>query len=162
MRVFTTSGGYDGDLATNGGETDGLAGGDAICELHATAAGLGGTWRAWLSTGDVDAIDRIDDVGPWYLVDRCTLVANSLSSLVVNGPLVNVGVDENGDSTSGNMWTGTEANGRSGSFDCGDWTSSFAGEGVVGIGSDSMMDGAWTHVSSNPCNLENYLICFEQ
>jgi len=64
MRVFVTSAGYDGDLAGQSGTTDGLAGGDALCNLHASAAGLGGIWKAWLSGDEEDAVDRIADVGP--------------------------------------------------------------------------------------------------
>src|SRR5262245_2730644 len=84
-RIFVTSTPYTGDLKTNGAGMTGLHGADNLCGLAATAAGLGGTWTAWLSSSTVDAIDRINDVGPWYLVDRCTLVFNNKASIVTSG-----------------------------------------------------------------------------
>ncbi|MFL5321038.1 MAG: hypothetical protein ACJ790_15370, partial [Myxococcaceae bacterium] len=60
-RVFVTSVQYP---ATFGG----LAKADEACMLAVSAAGLGGNWKAWLSDSNTDAIDRISDVGPWYLV----------------------------------------------------------------------------------------------
>ena len=49
-----------------GGNLGGLAGGDALCQSLAQAAGAGGkTWHAFLSTSTVDAKTRIGK-GPWY------------------------------------------------------------------------------------------------
>src|SRR5690606_40551827 len=56
--VFITSNFYDGDLKTAGAGTTGLDGADKLCQLHADAASLAGTYRAWLSASTVDAIDR--------------------------------------------------------------------------------------------------------
>ena len=49
-----------------GGNLGGLAGGDAVCQSLAQAAGAGGkTWHAYLSSSTVDAKTRIGN-GPWY------------------------------------------------------------------------------------------------
>ena len=49
----------------SGGDLGGLEGADAHCAALAQAAGApGGDWRAYLSTGEVDARDRIGS-GPW-------------------------------------------------------------------------------------------------
>src|SRR5438105_668310 len=50
-RVFVTHATFRGDF---GGESFA----DEQCNLAAWAAGLGGTWRAWLSTSSAAAIDR--------------------------------------------------------------------------------------------------------
>src|SRR5690606_4557544 len=47
----------------------GLAGGDAICAARAEAAGLPGTYVAWLSTATVDARDRLGSARGWRRVD---------------------------------------------------------------------------------------------
>ena len=50
----------------NGADLGGLEGADAHCQSLAESVGAGGrTWRAYLSTSDVDSRDRIGD-GPWY------------------------------------------------------------------------------------------------
>src|SRR5687768_3068711 len=50
-RMFVTSSKYSGNLQMTGQAPTGLEGGDNLCRTSATAANLGGTWNAWLSTG---------------------------------------------------------------------------------------------------------------
>src|ERR1043165_1439680 len=60
MSFFVTS------ANPKGGNLGGLAGGDALCQSLAQAAGSRGkTWHAYLSTSTVDAKTRIGN-GPWY------------------------------------------------------------------------------------------------
>jgi hypothetical protein len=64
-RVFVTSTGYPGNLG-------GLAGADAKCQERATAAGLGGTFKAWLSaagTGNSAAERLTHATVPYVRVD---------------------------------------------------------------------------------------------
>ena len=59
-----------------GGNLGGLAGADAYCQSLATAAGAGDqTWRAYLSTSDENARDRIGD-GPWYNAEGDMIAAD--------------------------------------------------------------------------------------
>ncbi|TIM20933.1 MAG: hypothetical protein E5Y69_31415, partial [Mesorhizobium sp.] len=61
MSFFVTSVG-----SGKGADLGGLAGADAHCGSLAEAAGVTGkTWRAYLSTSDTDARDRIGK-GPWF------------------------------------------------------------------------------------------------
>ncbi|RUV47037.1 hypothetical protein EOA85_35000, partial [Mesorhizobium sp. M5C.F.Ca.IN.020.29.1.1] len=61
MSFFVTSVG-----SGKGADLGGLAGADAHCGSLAEAAGITGkTWRAYLSTSDTDARDRIGK-GPWF------------------------------------------------------------------------------------------------
>jgi hypothetical protein len=89
MTFFVTSTGM-GD----GGNLGGLDGADAFCAQLATAQSAElarRTWRAYLSTSTVNAIDRIG-AGPWRNADG-VLVANSSAQLhdaanvAVGGPL---------------------------------------------------------------------------
>ena len=59
--AFLTSTSYTGDLATQGGGTSGLDGGDKLCGQVAAAAGVTGTFKAWLSDASTNAIDRLDE-----------------------------------------------------------------------------------------------------
>jgi hypothetical protein len=77
MTFFVTSTGMG-----NGGNLGGLAGADAFCEQLAVAQSpdlARRTWRAYLSTSTVNAIDRIG-LGPWRNADG-VIAANSLAQL---------------------------------------------------------------------------------
>src|SRR5436190_591044 len=60
--MFVTSGTHQPPFGT-------LAAADNACNAAATAAGLPGTYRAWLSTSSVDAIDRIAGARGWIRPD---------------------------------------------------------------------------------------------
>lgn len=161
-RFFTTSAIYDGQ------GVGGLAGADAKCNLAALSGDLGGTWVAWLSDSTTDAIDRIPDVGPWYLVNGYTLVFAAKSQLVGH-PLAHLPVDELGDVLSQEegqgrfVWTGTVAGGTRGAS-CADWTDATIGE-TGAAGDLSFIDERWTdgeQPAQESCNLLHHLYCFEQ
>ncbi len=76
--------GFGGDLRYGTG--DGLAGADKICTevAEGSMAGNGKTWKAYLSTSTVNAIDRVGE-GPWY--DRVgRLVTASKAGLLFTRP----------------------------------------------------------------------------
>ena len=74
MSFFVTS------ANPKGGNLGGLAGGDAVCQSLAQAAGAGGkTWHAYLSTSTVDAKSRIGN-GPWYNF-KGELIAQNVADL---------------------------------------------------------------------------------
>lgn len=77
--------GFGGDLRY--GTSDGLTGADKICADTAerAMAGNGKTWKAYLSTSTVNAIDRIG-AGPWY--DRLgRVVATTTANLLATRPI---------------------------------------------------------------------------
>lgn len=77
--VFATSTVYDGNLG-------GLDGADAKCGDRATAAGLPGTFRAWLSDATGSPATRFNkSTWPYLLIDG-TVVADSYAALT-SGPL---------------------------------------------------------------------------
>jgi len=99
-RIFVTKATYNGNMG-------GLTGADNLCNSSAAAAGLGGTWKAWLSDASSDAINRIIDVGPWYLIDGSRKVFENKNNLTTS-PLVPINMDEYGGFVGGEYsWTDT-------------------------------------------------------
>ena len=154
-RVFVTSTLHKGNLG-------GLAGGDSVCAARANAAGLGGSWRAWLSTSAVNAKDRISD-GVYVRIDGLP-IASSKADLL-DGTIVNpIRLDENGNIVlfAFFAWTGTKADGTAELTTCNNWTSSVVGEqGATGHTNQTL--SGWT--AHNPiivCSIGEYLYCFEQ
>jgi len=154
-RVFVTS-------TTHGGNFGGPEDGDTICRERAAAAGLGGDWKVWISTSDVDARDRIADA-EYRLVDGTSVVVTSLADLTDGSIQHAIDKTELGVRLLGheNVWTGTLADGTAFALRCSDWNNgSGAAEGMAG----SLMTtgGGWTDaVDIMPCNEELRLYCFE-
>jgi hypothetical protein len=166
-RVFVTKTRYQGDLKTAGGGADGLAGADNLCAQAAAAASLGGSglWRAWLSTSDTNAKDRLADVSPWYLVDRTT-VAFATAAQLATTPSVAIDTNETGGvSIVGSVqyvWTGTSVGGTAAASTCSGWTST---TGAGQYGSYKEKDADWTRYAIQPthtCSTPGAIYCFEQ
>jgi len=136
-RVFVTATAYNGNLG-------GLSGADSKCNADASSAGLGGSWKAWLSTSTVHAKDRISD-GLYVRVDNSTIIATSKTDLL-DGTLQNsisktaMGVD----ASDWPMWTGTLSDGTViTNKHCSNWTSNSSG--INGrIGDRSVKGIEWT------------------
>jgi hypothetical protein len=121
-RVFITSVKYTGNL-------DGIDGADSKCNKSAKLAQLGGTWKAWMSSSDKDAVQRIKDVGPWFTVDEKTKMYENIFDLIGKALAIDrFWLDELGNPVVGQVevWTGTE-NGKGNDDDCEEWTSSESG-----------------------------------
>jgi len=136
-----------------GGNLGGLAGGDAVCQSLAQAAGAGGkTWHAYLSSSTVDAKTRIGN-GPWYnfkgdliaqnVADLHTPEKNKLSgttSLTEKGTLPNyLSTNDKGEvqrptgDLQHDILTGSNEDGTKNADTCNNWT--------VGDGSAKAMLG---------------------
>lgn len=113
-----------------GGNLGGLSGADAICQSLAEVAGIGNaTWRAYLSTTDEDARDRIG-TGPWFNFDGDMIAADvdSLHNDGLSNGMPQQVLDEFGnpapasehDILTGSQDDGTLFTDRT----CEDWTSS--------------------------------------
>ncbi|MEZ4322426.1 MAG: hypothetical protein R3F61_33475 [Myxococcota bacterium] len=155
--VFKTSGAYSGNLVEIAGSGPPAAAADTLCQLSAEGGGLTGTFKAWISTANVDAIDRIDNVGPWYLTSGDQVFLNA--SGLVGSPAVGIEYDERGDVTIDSAWTGTQSGGRWSGVDCDSWSyGNGGGDGTTGSG----YNDSWTDSSDRPCSETHPLICFEQ
>ncbi|MDP3898383.1 MAG: hypothetical protein Q8Q62_17070 [Mesorhizobium sp.] len=143
MSFFITSVGL-GDGANLGG----LDGADAHCASLAEAAGVAGkTWRAYLSTGTVNARDRIG-AGPWVNA-KGVKIADDVATLHsdANGINKETGLTEKGEVVKGrgdqpnehDILTGTKADGTvDGVNTCSNWTTSGA-EGAAMVGHHDRM-----------------------
>jgi hypothetical protein len=186
--VFVTSGAYNGDLMTAGAGASGVEGADNLCNQHAQAAGLPGTYTAWVSVGSEYAKDRISGIGgPYYLPDEvgefAEKVADDLNDILtcegvfpdiecLDGP---INRDENGAILDTRVWTGTRENGNAFGIDlsatCQAWTDGVGdGSGCTGssgtggrgrIGESPHTRTFWT--STNFCGCQNlhHLYCFQ-
>jgi hypothetical protein len=172
--VFVTSTTHDGNLG-------GLAGGDAICQARAEAAGLEGSFLPWLSVSTLYAKDRLSHFGkPYVLVDD-TVVADDWNDLVDSSLDHAIDMNELGgpppDDYSDDgvvVWTGTwwdggpymglDPNDPPTWDTCNDWTWNQASVPPIGgTGHAELADGGgWSGPTASPCNRTYALYCFEQ
>jgi hypothetical protein len=167
MSFFVTSIG-----SGKGADLGGLAGADAHCRSLAEAAGVSGkTWRAYLSTSDTDAKDRIGS-GPWFNA-KGEKTADDVASLHgdTNNLTKQTALDEKGTVINGrgdtpnrhDMLTGSKPDGtKVADQTCGDWTMS-GSEGAAMLGhsdrtglDDSAAAKSWnsSHASRGGCSQE--------
>jgi hypothetical protein len=116
--VFVTAMAFTGDLG-------GIDGADAICNDAAQFAALAGTYRAWLSTGTVDAIDRIADARGWVRPDGLPFAdrpSDIAAGKVYYPPVV---TEAETFPPVREVWTSTTADGRfnRSTGDCDGWSS---------------------------------------
>jgi len=136
MSFFITSQGPG-----EGADLGGLEGADAHCQQLAEAAGAGErTWRAYLSTGEENARDRIGS-GPWHNAEG-EVIAEDVAALH-DDPNINkeTGLTEAGEMVNGrgdepnrhDILTGSNPDGTAAAETCGNWTSSAEdGSAIVG------------------------------
>ena len=139
----------------------GLAGADQLCAVRATAAGLPGTYRAFLATSTASAASRLNGARGWLRTDGLPF-ADSTTSLFTNHqvfypPATNeLGVNILEDIA---IYTGTDGSGNAyPNYTCADWTST-NGYGESG---DAMTGSvSWEFESAVSCNVLVRLYCFE-
>lgn len=156
--VFVTRAEYNANMGS-------LAAADLRCESSAHAAGLTGTYRAWLSDANTDAKDRIEGQGPWLERGTDAVMFPTRASLTgfPDGPLAR---DEYGDEAPDRWWTGTLANGLRDEDTCESWTSTAELRGgMTGSRSGPGRPGKeWTEDSVFSCtdteSQKFALICF--
>lgn len=170
-RIFVT------DTTYVGGFLGGLAGADQKCEARAAAAGLAGTYKAWLSDRTVSAAGRLThSTGAYLLVDG-SMVAANFDGLVSGTVQRAIDLDPFGAtytaptkcSVVGGLaavWTGTGSNGSlaAANLTCVDWTKDMQ-DGLIGNGSVGNAKGTtkWTHSNcALSCTDTAALYCVEQ
>jgi hypothetical protein len=164
--VFVTSTRHDGNLG-------GFAGADAICNMRAEDADIGGTFTAWLSDFFTDARDRMPHaMVPYTRVDGAQVAAN-WDDLTAGHLAQPIDVNETGKSFVTFVWTETNVDGtrviypdaKSEYFNyCAGWTSNdkdhvgVAGEG----GSSNATSFRWTYTGGIDCDEQGALYCIER
>jgi hypothetical protein len=165
---------YRGDLR-EAGQSSGIAGADAKCQARAQAAGLTGTYKAWLSGGTLDSspsrrFANTDRTGPYVLPDAAaTVVAADWADLTDGNLQAPIRASEFGETFAeqANTWTHTRVDGTPGGYGdvhCEEWTTSAFSmsppSGDVGIGGSQ--SSTWTETSTLNCSRWGRLSCFEQ
>ncbi len=150
-RVFVTS-------TTTDGAFGGLAGGDAICAARASAAGLTGTFIAYLSSSTTDAPSRLSTSRGWVRTDGAPF-ADAPSSFITGELEFPARLDESGtDLGDPLVYTGTNWGVKTLDL-CADWSTA-----------DNMQDGsvneskfAFDMLGSRrrSCGNQAHLLCVE-
>lgn len=156
-RVFLTS-------AVFGAQLGGIEGADAKCQFAADSAGLGGTFRAWISTPTSSAMDNLfQSPDPYVRIDGVEIAANwtDLTDGELAAPLE---IDEWGvlqnNSDCGNVWTNTLRDGKAHDEDaCTAWTSL---QDAASLGRSDVTNYSWTEGCVQDCLKQYHLYCFEQ
>jgi hypothetical protein len=163
-KVFATSTLGPGDIG-------GLAGADAECQRLANAAGLPGTYLAWLSDFDDSPASRFTKATVAYTLPDGQVVANSWADLTSGNPLrhaidqIETGEEVTGTGASAfRAWTNTTGNGDAGGDDpngnCADWTTDSAAP--TGNFGKTTSTTQWTAGEFQQCPAEARLYCFQQ
>lgn len=151
VRMFTTRDEYTGDLG-------GVSGADQKCVDLAAESGMGGEWKALISSSTQDIKDIMPDEA--YIRLDGQVVANDKADLF-DGTLDNpILLDQHGFSFSRPVWTGTLPNGSAKSNTCNDWTDGGSGQSTE-RGDSSAVDQTWVHGNVALCSLPLGLFCYE-
>ena len=155
--VFVTSTAHSASLG-------GLAGADNLCMTRAQAAGLPGTYRAWLSTATVGAKDRLGNASGWIRPDGKP-VLNRVEDIASNRLLYPPRLDELGNDVGAvNVRTGTGPYGKQldepNLTTCGDFTSAVDDGKAIHMGRSSANSWLFTYWSAIGCSSEERLYCF--
>lgn len=129
-RIFVTS-------QQSSGNFGGLAAADNLCKTSALNAGLSRNYKAIMSDATTSAKERLTLLGAVYIFESATNRSKvvdlgvDLWSSVLLRPIDR---DENFNTYTGEVWTGTQSEGTIGiASNCSSWTSSSSGDsGTVG------------------------------
>lgn len=165
--VFVTSTTYKGNLG-------GLDGADDKCNQRATAACMGGTFRAWLSAGTGSPNTRFTQSSiPYRRIDG-TIIATNYADLTDGTLSAPINLTELGGvpamspvtCTMQQMsYSATDISGDAAhpDEDCSDWTST---TGEAAWGYNTVINGNWTQgcfgSGGDTCNVNATLYCFQQ
>jgi hypothetical protein len=166
-----TSALYDGNLG-------GLAGADAVCQRHANAAAVAGTFKAWLSDPTGSPSTRFTHGGPYQLRDN-TVIANNWAELTGGTLLHAIGLTENSTlPPAGNglcisllgphiVWSNTVESGSiySSIGHCTNWSetsSVFSGWGTWFATTGWSVGCNGFNTAAEGCGSTNPLFCFQQ
>jgi hypothetical protein len=140
---------------------------DAICQARAVAADLPGIFRAWLSTRDVTAADRLTHAAVPYVRTDGTRIADDWDDLVDGTLAASISIDEMGTARTGDVWTGTMLDGSNftpcdrETCDCQLWTDNTT-SWVSQCGNSAWTNWRWTENLEVSCSTSLRLYCLEQ
>ena len=133
---------------------------------RAAAAGLPGTYKAWLSDNTGSPSTRfVQSTAPYRRIDGVTVAAN-FTDLTDNNLTAPIGVTESGGAVGDPVetWTSTNPDGArtTSGGNCDSWnndTAIFTGN----VGSATSSNGSWSNASDTTfCDQPRHLYCFQQ
>ena len=164
--VFLTETVYKGDLG-------GLTGADDKCQAEANAAGLAGTYKAWLSDSAESPDSRFARSQLPYIGIDGIEIASDWSDLT-DARVIN-SIIKHADGTVARteyqrVWSNTQQDGTAFTLQqentCNDWTEgefTFGmGRALYGMATSNVNDWRWTRAGSAGCQWEMALYCFQQ
>ena len=150
----------------------GVAVADQMCAQQAAAAGLPGTYLAWLSVTGTQPRGRFSESTVPYALPDGTQVAADWDALLTDGPSAPIDMTAAGAKAAGaddtKVWTGTDREGRADTYNnastfCMNWSRNVIEESViVGFLRKRGKAGDWTLGNLTPCTGDGYLYCFQQ
>ena len=155
--MFATSVAYNGNLG-------GLAGADSKCAARASAAFLGGRWKAVLSDDYVRGSDHLKVSGVVYNTRPSgsggpQIVASGSGTFWSSSHSNPTNFNESGGTVGNNIWTGTQNDGSSiAGFTCSNWTVS---SGNAAFGSSTGTGTSWSNSSSTSCATTYPILCID-
>ena len=161
--VFVTSDSYSGNLG-------GLSGADTKCQALAQAAGLDGTFKAWLSdSSGASPSTRFSNSTDAYVKVDGAVVANDYTDLVSGNLRSEINLDQNGNAVNDSyVWSNTKSDGtvqgsNPGTHSCNDWTASGSVYGFVSHTTRRSVSPDWSYEGNPSCDFPDVrLYCFEQ
>jgi hypothetical protein len=153
--AFITSETFNGNLG-------GLSGADGHCTRLAAAAGLPGSFKAWLSSDTVTASSRTLRAGGFIRTDGSIWVdsrADLFPEPFIRTPLW---FNENKIKVAGDptfLWTGTTVSGSlQPGLTCIDWSTS-ASSKTARVGEAQSQGASWTQAGTPECGSRAHLLC---
>jgi hypothetical protein len=168
--VFVTSAKGTGNLGSwpeAEGKT-GLEAADNICQTLAGNAGIPGIYKAWISSDQISAAERLSHAEIPYILTTGEVVADNWNDLTDGSVQIPISIDENASVPSFiRVWTSTLPDGGKTPYDCGYFHSpgtwlNGSGASLGKIGSLLASDSSWTNKGLALCNASFGLYCFEQ
>src|SRR3989344_3863557 len=170
LYAFSTSTTYTGNLG-------GVTGADSKCQARANAAGLGGTYTAWISqSATTEPRDRglsaCASAGAgsaeWRETDGTTVTVNNWADLTDGSIDNSINRNENGSADCGStyVWTCTTSGGilhqycsETPIWDCTNWSSAVSSnQGMTGQCTSATY---WTDLGELTCDPTLHLYCFQ-
>lgn len=147
--LFVTSTQYAGDF--NLGQTA-----DAKCAAHGAAIpNSWGLWKAVINAQQT-AAQRIRQIG--IVRNPANTFLFTVNGLFNTGPASAIAVDENGNPTTANVWTGTTPSGAAAADHCTGFTTN--SDFVTGVtGNPTAVDGRWLDESDAKCGASAPIYC---
>jgi len=156
VRAFVTS-------TTTHGSFSGVFGADGICQTRAAAAGLPGTYLAWIAdTSAADPETRFSRSPGGYALINGTRVADDWADLTDGSLDVAINLTELSTTYTGGVWSAVSTNGTySGGAACNGWTN-FTNLQAGEFGAANAANSVWTFAGSTTCDSPQAIYCFQQ